>query len=111
MTTTSSPDDREVLVRFDLLDTATCAGLCCAALLIPIASTPAQWTAIATDLRRAGMRWGSHVLGLSDAHDAAEALARGRLDRAVARLADSCGMSPEAWLTETRREMAAKAAS
>lgn len=105
----AASDDRESLVRFDLEDTARKAGLRCAALLIPTATTAAQWTAIAADFRSAGMRWGSSVPGLSDAHDAAEAIARGRLDRALTYLADSCGMSPEMWLAETRREMAAKA--
>lgn len=98
------PDDRDALVRGDLLDTATRAGLRCAALLIQIATTPAQWEAIAADFRSAGMRWGSHVPGLSDAHDAAEALARGCLDRALAHLAASCGMSPEEWMRVTRVE-------
>jgi len=102
-------EDAEQLVRFDLLDTATRAGLRCAALLIPTATTPAQWEAIAADFRSAGMRWGSHVPGLSDAHDAAEALARGRLDRALAHLADSCGTTPEVWLATTREEARARA--
>lgn len=99
-------DDREALVRFDLAQTATRAGLRCAALLIPTANASIQWTAIAADFRSAAMRWGSSTPGLSDAHDAAEALSRNNLDRALAHLVDGCGMPLDEWLEITRNERA-----
>jgi hypothetical protein len=97
-----SREETERLVRFDLAQTARKAGLECPALVIECASTPAQWRAVAHDLQRARRVWGSHVPGLYAAHEAAEKLAEGNLDGALAALVDGCGMSPEMWLELTR---------
>jgi len=99
-------EDAEQLVRFDLSQTARRAGDACAALVIETATTPAQWLAAATNLRRARTFLGSHVPGLHAAHEAAEALSRGDLDRALASLADACGMEVSQWISLARDERA-----
>lgn len=99
-------DDREALVRFDLAQTARRAGDACAALVIETATTPAQWLAVASNLRSARTVRGSHVPGLYAAHEAAEALSRDNLDGALDVLADGCGMPVSQWLELTRNERA-----
>ena len=91
-------EDAEQLVRFDLSQTARRAGDACAALVIETATTPAQWLAAATNLRRARTFLGSHVPGL---HAAGE-----RLGRALASLADACGMEVSQWISLARDERA-----
>ena len=98
----SVADDRDALVRADLIDTATHAGLRCVALVIGLATTSEHWTAVAADFKRAKVVHGSRVSGLYAAHEAAEAMAIGSLDGALAYLADGCGLSVEEWARITR---------
>mgnify|MGYP006385759169 CR=1 FL=1 len=100
---TTPSDDRDALLRFDLVDTARRHRLACAALLIPRATTALEWGAIAQDFKRAATPGHSH--DAIPAEEASLVLAHGALDAAVARLANSCGLTPEAWLAATRGEM------
>ena len=102
--TMPAADDRAALVRGDLIDTAKRAGLRCVALVIELASTPEHWEAVAADFRRAKMVGGSHRPGLAAAYEAAEALMRDDVNRALAYLANDCGLSAEEWLRVTRAE-------
>ena len=81
-------DDRAELVR-----------LACVALVLESWGgydlTPAHWTAVAKDFRRAAVVHGSNVSGLYAAHEAAESMAIGSLDGALTYLADGCGLSVE----------------
>lgn len=97
-------DDRDALVRADLIDTATHAGLHCVALVLGLATTFEHWTAVAADFKRAKVVSGSNVSGLYAAHEAAESMAIGSLDGALTYLADGCGLSVEEWVRITRAE-------
>lgn len=92
-------DDREALVRHDLRHAAEFAHLRCAAVLCARApmGDAVAWEAVRREL-----------FTRTRLDDAADCMASGKLDEAVAICARVCGMTVDEWIDETRREIAAK---
>jgi len=101
-------DDRDALVRFDLIDTARRYGMRCVARAIATAQSTGDWQTIAADFgsRRTVADAGNRY-ALAAAEDAADEMALHRLDDAVTELAESCGESAEEWAGRMRAEMLA----
>lgn len=104
-------DDRAQLVRADLLDTVQrYTGLKCFARAVTAASTRAEWSEVCDDFERMRGRTGDSNArhNLTAAAEAAEAMGDGDVDAALQKLARSCGLTVDAWVVWTRREIAAK---
>ena len=89
-------DELLALVRHDLAHAAEGDARWCAAVLIrraPLGDSVA-WRAVEREMRS---RW---------AHDAAEALGEGNIERAVEKCGWAAGMSRSEWIAETRHELA-----
>lgn len=103
---TDDTNDLAALVRHDIAAVARTARLRCVAAVVETEPGAAQWEMVRDDLRsRAYVVGRDERAALLSAVRAADAMKRGDVDSAVWELAEHCGLDPEAWAEETRKEM------
>lgn len=102
----SESADHIALIRWDLANTALEYNLRCVEHMIRRAKSCEEWLCVSYDFLTASRRVTHSAHDTHPASLAAGYLAANDVDSALARLALSCEMTVEEWITTTRKEMA-----